>query len=79
MMLLLLHLKRLVRDQGVGGSNPLSPTNSFIVRSGDMGNRTFRRHRLHFWPEGVLPGLQGFFLQMARRVFGIARSGVRCC
>jgi hypothetical protein len=29
-----------------------------------MGNRTFRRHRLHFWPEGVLQGLQGFFLQI---------------
>jgi hypothetical protein len=28
-----------------------------------MGNRTFRRHRLNFWPEGVLQGLQGFFLQ----------------
>ena len=24
----------------------------------------FRRHRLHFWPEGVLQGLQGFFLQI---------------
>jgi len=29
-----------------------------------MGNRAFRRHRLHFWPEGVLQGLQGFFLQI---------------
>jgi hypothetical protein len=29
-----------------------------------MGNRTFRRHRLHFWSEGVLQGLQGFFLQI---------------
>src|SRR4029077_5038211 len=52
------------RDQGVGGSNPLSPTIYFNVRSGDIGNRTFRRHRLHFWPEGVLQGLQGFFLQI---------------
>jgi len=34
------------------------------VRSGDIGNRTFRRHGLHFWPEGVLQGLQGFFLQI---------------
>ena len=34
------------------------------VRSGDIGNRTFRRHRLHFWPEGILQGLQGFFLQI---------------
>jgi hypothetical protein len=41
----------------------LVPLNLF-VRSGDIGNRTFRRHRLHFWPEGVLQGLQGFFLQI---------------
>ena len=40
------------------------PDQSFSVRSGDIGNRTFRRHRLHFWPEGVLQGLQGFFLQI---------------
>ena len=40
------------------------PDQSFHVRSGDIGNRTFRRHRLHFWPEGVLQGLQGFFLQI---------------
>src|ERR1700693_3887225 len=37
-----------------------------FVRSGDIGNRTFRRHRLHFWPEGVLQGLQSFFLQIDR-------------
>jgi hypothetical protein len=54
----------MVRDQGVGGSNPLSPTDCFLVRSGYIGNRTFRRHGLHFWPEGVLQGLQGFFLQI---------------
>ena len=57
-------VEHLVRDQGVGGSNPLSPTNLSLVRSGDIGNRTFRRHRLHFWPEGVVQGLQGFFLQI---------------
>jgi hypothetical protein len=57
-------VEHLVRDQGVGGSNPLSPTNPFNVRSGDIGNRTFRRHRLHFRPERVLQGLQGFFLQI---------------
>jgi hypothetical protein len=34
------------------------------VRSGDMCNTTFRRHRLHFWPEGVLQGLRGFCLQI---------------
>jgi hypothetical protein len=38
----------------VGGSNPPPATNEIIVRSGDMGNRTFRRHRLHFRPEGIL-------------------------
>src|SRR5579864_7842900 len=57
-------VEHLVRDQGVGGSNPLSPTISNYVRSGDIGNRTFRRHGLHFWPEGVLQGLQSFFLQI---------------
>ena len=35
----------------------------FGVRSGDMGNRTFRRHRLHFWPEGILQELQSFPLK----------------
>jgi hypothetical protein len=40
------------------------PDQLFCVRSGDMGNRTFRRHRLHFWPEGVLQGLQSFLLQI---------------
>ena len=49
---------------GVGGSNPLSPTILFFVRSGDIGYRTFRRHGLHFWPETVLQGLQGFFLRV---------------
>src|ERR1700732_295318 len=39
-------------------------TKKTFVRSGDIGNRTFRRHGLHFWPEGVLQGLQGFFLQI---------------
>ena len=49
---------------GVGGSTPSLATIIPNVRSGDIGNRTFRRHRLHFWPEGVLQGLQGFFLQI---------------
>src|SRR4029077_9176841 len=49
---------------GVGGSTPSLATMFSIVRSGDIGKRTFRRHRLHFWPEGVLQGLQGFFLQI---------------
>src|SRR3984893_158113 len=32
-------LARLVRDQEVGGSNPLAPTILFSVRPGDMGVR----------------------------------------
>src|SRR5215472_15234913 len=40
------------------------PDHLLHVRSGDIGNKTFRRHRLHFWPEGILQGLQGFFLQI---------------
>jgi hypothetical protein len=35
----------LFRDQGVGGSNPLSPTNPFRVQPGDMGDRSYLRHR----------------------------------
>ena len=31
----------------VGGSNPPPATNAIIVRSGDIGNRTFRRHGSH--------------------------------
>jgi hypothetical protein len=29
-----------------------------------MGNRTYRRHGLHFGPEGVFERLQGFLLQV---------------
>src|SRR3984885_9434987 len=39
-------------------------TKIILVRSGDIGNRTFRRHGLHFWPEGVVQGLQSFLLQI---------------
>jgi hypothetical protein len=44
--------------------NPLSPT--IHSRSGPphIGNGAFRRHSLHFRPEGVLQGLKGFFLQV---------------
>src|SRR5215467_14934457 len=53
-------------SSGPGGRRFKSslPDQSFHVRSGDIGNRTFRRHRLHFWPEGVLQGLQSFLLQI---------------
>ena len=33
-------------------------------RSGDIGNRTYRRHGLHFWPEGIFEGPQSFLLQV---------------
>ena len=55
---------RWAHNPKVGGSNPPPATILPVVRSGDIGNRMFRRHRLHFWPEGVLQGLQGFFLQI---------------
>src|SRR4029077_17953121 len=57
-------VERSPEKAGVGGSTPSLATMFQSVRSGDIGNRTFRRHRLHFWPEGVLQGLQGFFLQI---------------
>jgi hypothetical protein len=51
---------------GAGGRRFKSsrPDQFFGVRPGDIGNRTFRGHRLHFWPEGVLQGLQGFLFQI---------------
>jgi len=33
-----------IRDQGVGGSNPLSPTNLFKVQPGHMGYTMYRLH-----------------------------------
>src|SRR5262245_43645929 len=40
------------------------PDQSSSVRPGDIGNRTFRRHGLHFWPERIFKGLQSFLLQV---------------
>jgi hypothetical protein len=40
------------------------PDQSFSVRSGDIGSRTFRRHKLHFWAEGIFQRLQDFGLQI---------------
>ena len=37
-------VEHLVRDQGVGGSNPLSPTNLFWVQPGHMGYTMYRLH-----------------------------------
>ena len=38
-------LERLVRDQEVGGSNPLAPTKFPKVQPGHMGYTTYLRHR----------------------------------
>src|SRR5467141_2421380 len=34
------------------------------VRPGHIGNRSYRRHRLHFWAKRVVERLQSFFLQI---------------
>src|SRR5258708_40308603 len=34
------------------------------VRPGDIGDRSYRRHRLHFWAKRVVERLQSFFLQI---------------
>src|SRR3981189_3803873 len=54
----------LVRDQEVEGSNPFAPTTLLGVRPGDIGDRSYRRHRLHFWAKRVVERLQSFFLQI---------------
>jgi hypothetical protein len=46
------------------GSIPIAPTNHPGVRPGHIGNRTYRRHGLHFWAERVVERLQSFFLQI---------------
>jgi hypothetical protein len=35
-----------------------------LVRPGDIGDRSYRRHRLHFWAKSVVERLQSFFLQI---------------
>src|SRR5437762_5225191 len=46
------------------GSNPTRASKSHGVRPGDMGDRSYRRHRLHFWAKRVVERLQSFFLQV---------------
>ena len=46
-----------VRDDGVGGSNPLIPTKYKRVCTGYMLYTLYRRHGLHFYQEGVLSWL----------------------
>ena len=58
-------------------NRPLGPTNSSSVRSGDMGNRTFRSIGYTFGPKGVLQGLQGFFLQI--NIAEIVSTFCMCC
>src|ERR1700676_4232522 len=57
-------LARLVRDQEVEGSNPFAPTIISRVRPGDIGDRSYRRHRLHFWAKRVVERLQSFFVKI---------------
>ena len=44
-----------LREEGVGGSNPLTPTIFQRVLSGRIGNSLFRADRLQFWSEGIDP------------------------
>src|SRR5579883_685232 len=48
----------------VGGSNPSAATILPLVRPGEIGNGSYRRHRLQPWAERVVYGLQGFLLQI---------------
>src|SRR5437763_429688 len=43
---------------------PPASTISMSVRPGDIGDRSYRRHRLHFWAKRVVEKLQSFFLQV---------------
>src|SRR5882762_3230155 len=43
---------------------PPPPPASLGVRPGDIGNTSYRRHRLHFWAKRVVERLQSFFLQI---------------
>src|SRR6267143_1409076 len=40
------------------------PLQILKVRPGDIGDRSYRRHRLHFWAKRVVERLQSFFLQI---------------
>src|SRR6266478_7610064 len=51
-------------NQKVESSSPSGRSISPKVRPGDIGNRSYRRHRLHFWAKRVVERLQSFFLQI---------------
>src|SRR5690349_5357819 len=40
------------------------PLHKSRVRPGDIGDSSYRTHRLHFWAERVVERLQSFFLQI---------------
>src|SRR5579859_2819053 len=44
---------RLDGIEEVVGSNPIGSTKHKMVRPGDIGDSSYRRHRLHFWVEGI--------------------------
>jgi hypothetical protein len=46
------------------GSNPTLSAIPLLVRPGDIGDSSYRRHRLQFWVKRVVEGLQSFFLQI---------------
>jgi hypothetical protein len=46
------------------GFESLLARHFLLVRPGDIGDRSYRRHRLHFWAKRVVERLQSFFLQI---------------
>src|ERR1700676_5230583 len=46
------------------GSIPTARSINPQVRPGDIGDRSYRRHRLHFWAKRIVERLQSFFLQI---------------
>src|SRR3981189_1182751 len=53
-----------IRNRQVVGSTPTLGSTFRLVRPGDIGDRSYRRHRLHFWAKRVVERLQSFFLQI---------------
>jgi hypothetical protein len=55
---------RLDGIEEVEGSNPFGSTKVTFVQSGEMLYRTFRRHTLHFWAEGIFERFEHARLQI---------------
>src|SRR5882762_5779301 len=53
-----------IRNRQVVGSTPTLGSTYRLVRPVHIGNRSYRRHRLHFWAKRVVERLQSFFLQI---------------